>query len=49
RITVGPRALKEGKVELRRRVTGEVILLDRANVVAEVQKEIAAGYPCPDD
>ncbi|MDI3522364.1 MAG: prolyl-tRNA synthetase [Bacillota bacterium] len=45
RITVGPRALKEGKVELRRRASGTVSLLAQADVVAAVQAEIAAGYP----
>jgi len=49
RITVGPRALKEGKVELRRRADGSVLLLERAEVVARVKSEIAAGYPEVED
>lgn len=49
RITVGPRTLKEGRVELRRRATGTVSLLAQEDVVATLQTEIAAGYPQVDD
>jgi prolyl-tRNA synthetase len=49
RITVGPRALKEGKVELRRRADGSVMLLERSEVVAKVKAEIQAGYPKLED
>lgn len=45
RITVGPRALKEGKVEIRRRAGGTVILVERGEVVSRIRAEIAAGYP----
>lgn len=42
RITVGPRSLKDEKIEIRLRADGAVWLVDRAEVVARVQAELRA-------
>ncbi|MGI6143101.1 MAG: proline--tRNA ligase [bacterium] len=50
RITIGSRSLKEGKVEIKKRRTGEVILVETENVVTTVQELIKAemGKGVPD-
>lgn len=45
RITVGPRSLNEGKIELRLRADGTTWLVDKTEVVTKVQTEIAARQP----
>ncbi|MGI6129152.1 MAG: proline--tRNA ligase [bacterium] len=45
RITVGPRSLNEGKVELRLRAEGTTFLLDKTQVVSSVQSEIVNQQP----
>ncbi len=43
RITVGPRSLKDEKIEIRLRGDGTVWLVDRAEVVARVQAELGGA------
>ncbi|HHV08523.1 MAG TPA: proline--tRNA ligase [Firmicutes bacterium] len=45
RITVGPRSLKENKVEIRLRADGTTWLVDKTEVVAKVQSELMAHQP----
>ena len=42
RITIGSRSLKEGKVEIKKRRTGEILLVEREQVVATLQELIRA-------
>ena len=41
RVTIGPKALSEGRVEVKVRRTGEIIYFDKANYVREVQALLA--------
>ena len=41
RLVVSPKSLAEGKVEFRRRVSRDTVLLDLAAATAEMQRQIA--------
>lgn len=45
RITIGPRSLKEGKVEIRLRADGTTWLVDKPDVVDKVKSEIINRQP----
>lgn len=43
RVTVGARTLKEGNVELKKRASGEMVLMPLADVAGDVQRLVAAA------